>query len=302
MADDERTPLRTSGGGAAAVPQRGACADLASELAREKLPLRDFDEAVAWAPAFGTSRDPALTPRYAQFRLALAVLTSAIFIWALANDFVTCGNSDGKFLIHLTYWTLLMQFLYAWLAWYTTHRAAQLITVVGRPAGGGGSLLVAASAGAGPWYVRATWLLQSIVVNGAFFVFVLFWLLVAPFKKDPIGPLSYFTHGVNFALVVADVAASNTPFYFAHSLYYFAYAAAYLLFSLLYYEAGGTDCKGNPYVYSVLDWRKPGAAATTSLGVLLVFVPIVLVPLWFMATRCFAGPYRRGPRVEVGQV
>jgi hypothetical protein len=148
--------------------------------------------------------------------------------------------------------------------------------------------------------MKATWLLQAIVVNGAFFVFILYWLLVAPFKTSPIGPISYFTHGVNLLVVIADVWASNAPFYLMHGLYYFGYASLYITFSLVYWAAGGTDCKGNPYVYSVLNWDNFGSAATVACGVLLVFVPIVLTLMFCSVISCCRSKYRLGPPPAAG--
>ena len=48
------------------------------------------------------------------------------------------------------------------------------------------------------------------------------------------------------------------------------YASAYTVFTVVYWKAGGTNPEGQPYVYSVLDWRSnPGTAAlySTLLGV-----------------------------------
>ena len=37
-----------------------------------------------------------------------------------------------------------------------------------------------------------------------------------------------------------------------HGLYFFVYDVAYLLWTLIYWAASGTQCDGSPYIYSVL--------------------------------------------------
>ena len=96
------------------LPDVGVCAAFKQGFSCTRLNLSDFDAGKSWIAAFGTSRSAHLTDVYAEYRLALALAVTAIFTWALANDFVTCGNSDGKFLIHLTYWTLTLQLFYHW--------------------------------------------------------------------------------------------------------------------------------------------------------------------------------------------
>jgi hypothetical protein len=96
------------------LPDVGVCAAFKQGFSCTRLNLSDFDAGKSWIAAFGTSRSAHLTAVYAEYRLALALAVTAIFTWALANDFVTCGNSDGKFLIHLTYWTLTLQLFYHW--------------------------------------------------------------------------------------------------------------------------------------------------------------------------------------------
>ena len=49
------------------------------------------------------------------------------------------------------------------------------------------------------------------------------------------------------------------------------FSISYLTFSLIYYAAGGQDEKGNPYVYSKLDWgNQAGMSVAYSFGALLL--------------------------------
>lgn len=58
------------------------------------------------------------------------------------------------------------------------------------------------------------------------------------------------------------------------------YAFVYLVFSLVYYELGGTSLSGKPYIYSVVNWEKPGKVI--AICVLIVVILFVLHLFVFM--------------------
>lgn len=64
------------------------------------------------------------------------------------------------------------------------------------------------------------------------------------------------------------------PMYFLHVIHSLIAGIIYLIFSLIYYGAGGTDNYGNNYIYKILDWNKPGA---TSVIVILVAIFIIIL-------------------------
>jgi hypothetical protein len=49
----------------------------------------------------------------------------------------------------------------------------------------------------------------------------------------------------------------------------------YSLFTLFYHLAGGTNHHNSPYVYSALDWRKPGTAIMFCVLLTFIGVPVV---------------------------
>ena len=270
----------------------GCFAQFKAQFRRDKLPpqsLRDFDDGHTWCTAFGTSSLQVLSDRrqYLRFRALLTLLISAIWIWGVAESFTKCSNSDGKFLIFLTNWTLTAETLYFWFALGTTWRAHACLDSL-RGAG--------QAPPPAPWFMRATWALQSVALNGSFTVVVLFWGLLAPQAGLP-DAMGYFAHGVNFLLAAADMYASRQPYYVAHVSMYAAFAACYVLFSLVYYGAGGTDCVGNDYVYPVLDWSKPGATVLVGVGVFFVGIPSFTAIL-FSAISRFPGARFQPPDAE----
>ena len=51
----------------------------------------------------------------------------------------------------------------------------------------------------------------------------------------------------------------------------------YVLFTLIYYVAGGKGKDGEDYIYKVLDWSKAGTAAGVSVGAILAVGVLHLV-------------------------
>jgi hypothetical protein len=88
---------------------------------------------------------------------------------------------------------------------------------------------------------------------------------------------------------------SNQPYYILHSLMYALFAGGYVLFSLLFFAAEGTDCDGNGYVYAVLDWNKPAAASVYALATFFVGIPLFSSLLFVWVGVCFPGKFRTGP-------
>lgn len=64
------------------------------------------------------------------------------------------------------------------------------------------------------------------------------------------------------------------PMYFFHVIHSLVVGLIYLIFSLIYYGAGGTDNYGNNYIYKILDWNKPGS--TMIIVILVVILAVIL--------------------------
>jgi hypothetical protein len=117
--------------------------------------------------------------------------------------------------------------------------------------------------------IKTTWCFQSFIGPASFLVFILFWTLVYHGHADP---LTAQVHGANFLLMAIDFMLSAAPFRFAHMWSCYAYATAYLLFSSMYYVAGGHNADGKSYIYEALDYGKP------TVAIQLVMIYLVAVP------------------------
>ena len=71
------------------------------------------------------------------------------------------------------------------------------------------------------------------------------------------------------------------PVRMVHVWHSLVYVLLYVLFSFVYPRAGGTDSRGDPFIYSQLDWNKPATAAIYSAlglaGMLAVWVFIYVL-------------------------
>ena len=88
------------------------------------------------------------------------------------------------------------------------------------------------------------------------------------------------THALNAVYVITNVLLTGVPVRALHFFHGIVYAVTYVLFTLFYYLAGGTNEKEKPYVYSVIDWRSTGFTIGLSIGVSLVAVPLCHIFFW----------------------
>nr|XP_004930272.1 protein rolling stone-like [Bombyx mori] len=134
-----------------------------------------------------------------------------------------------------------------------------------------------------PWYVKAYWVCFNITVPIAFFITIFYWSLLTKtedeYAMDPI--LDVFIHAVNAILMLVLLMFSRHPVRCLHFHHPLLLGVVYLIFSIVYYYAGGTNPFGEPYVYPMLDWSNPGVAAITTVGsaIFIIIVHIIIVLL-----------------------
>ena len=69
---------------------------------------------------------------------------------------------------------------------------------------------------------------------GSLLVSLLYWTLLYE-PVDGVSLIGFAVHGVNFAVMLADLLLVRNPLYLSHVLVPMAYSIAYLLFSVLFY-------------------------------------------------------------------
>ncbi|XP_050682069.1 protein rolling stone-like [Leptidea sinapis] len=137
-----------------------------------------------------------------------------------------------------------------------------------------------------PWYVKTYWVLYNASVPVAFLITVFYWtLLYSAGVSEEIGPvLDVSIHGVNSVIMFLLLASSAHASRLVHLVHPAIFACTYVVFSIIYYFAGGTDPQGNPYVYPMVNWAQPG-----STMVVISVTALLLVCLHFVTVGLAAG-------------
>lgn len=161
------------------------------------------------------------------------------------------------------------------------------------------------------WSVKIAWLLYVVAKTAAVLIFAGYWVFIYEsceeqgafdsrddndtFDPDTMemnvsttdslscSPLDIYTihiHGVNVVIVLLDIFMSRVPYQFLHLFYPCLFTLVYVIFSLIYWGAGGTNLDGDPFIYSTLDYNS--GASTFGLAILLILVPPVFYLVLFL--------------------
>ena len=158
------------------------------------------------------------------------------------------------------------------------------------------------------WYHKIQWVLFNLGVNMAVVVSLLYWALL--YNGGSVDGVNANTHLVNAIIALVDVIFSGVPVRVLHFIYPLLFSSAYVAFTGIYFAADGTNARGDPYIYSVIDYESsPGSAAGWVLGVCLFIVPIFHLLLFglhsvrFWLTYCIwarrESPTQQSDRIEL---
>lgn len=129
------------------------------------------------------------------------------------------------------------------------------------------------------WHQRILWILFTISVHMSVYVVILYWGLLYDPSFTNINYFSFVnivTHVVAGVVAIMDVFITAIPYRLLHVIYPFCYGAVWLIFSGIYYAAGGTNNQGRSYIYNVIDYmNSPVTASIYGLVVLFVGTPFI---------------------------
>ena len=222
-------------------------------------------------------------------------LQAAAWLGVLAWNYVAFGSSHDAlldenegggplkvltvYLSFLSHWTLVLVVVYFLLA--------ARLTMASPPAPVGLTDVLAA--------------LHSVALPASVAVVPLYWgMLIHPATAaaaaKPIHASNYFVHGVNALAMLGDFVLCRRRWRpLADAWPVIGYGLCNLIFMWMLFQlspgCGGTaaaavaaaagscnlDGEGHPYVYAVVDWRKPSQAALVSL--IAIFIPVPLISL-----------------------
>lgn len=138
---------------------------------------------------------------------------------------------------------------------------------------------------------KISWAMGSCFSNAALVITSIYWialhrfvekygLLETPWEYF----LNFFVHALNSIFCLIDIFLTDRPYRVLHFYVPIGYGLFYVIFSLIYWGAGGTGfCNEDGcvnYIYPILDWSgNPGIA------VLTVVLALIVIPIgqcvWF---------------------
>ncbi|RVE51097.1 hypothetical protein evm_004240 [Chilo suppressalis] len=136
-----------------------------------------------------------------------------------------------------------------------------------------------------PWYIKTYWVLFNISVPLAFLITIFYWtvLFEANIEEELDHGTDIAVHGINSVLMFLLLITASHPCRLLHIYQPLVFAFVFLMFTLFYYLAGGRNRNGEPYVYPVLNWSKPGVTigvgAITGLLLVLLYVLVISITL-----------------------
>eukprot|EP00095_Tigriopus_kingsejongensis_P005529 maker-scaffold282_size228295-snap-gene-1.24 protein:Tk05529 transcript:maker-scaffold282_size228295-snap-gene-1.24-mRNA-1 annotation:"hypothetical protein DAPPUDRAFT_306029" len=137
-------------------------------------------------------------------------------------------------------------------------------------------------------FYKVSWTITNITWTSAVFISIFYWSILYDNNFNYFG---FFVHGLNSVICLLDLLVSARPFRMHHVYIPALFGVWYVLFSLIYFWAGGTDAEGNGYIYSVLDWSNPGLSIGVVCGaaVGIVVVHALIFGLYKLRVFC-SGP------------
>lgn len=122
---------------------------------------------------------------------------------------------------------------------------------------------------------KVQWVLFLIGGELAVVITILYWVFYS--DSDPEQNLysldSLNLHMINGIFAVVDLWLSGVPVRVYHVVYSIGFGWAYVVFTALYYAAGGRDPEGNRFIYPFLDYgSNPRAAVVLAISCAVLFV------------------------------
>ncbi|XP_078066047.1 protein rolling stone isoform X2 [Mustelus asterias] len=124
------------------------------------------------------------------------------------------------------------------------------------------------------------WILHNLTCVTTLFVTAAFWSLEYV-PERPLDSININMHAINSVLVLVELTVTAAPIHLAHFVYTLIYCLTFILFTVIYWGAGGTNLKGQPYIYRSLNYgEKPGPAMGCIIMSICVLMPLLQFLVW----------------------
>lgn len=129
---------------------------------------------------------------------------------------------------------------------------------------------------------KIQWVLFVVGTEFAVAITILYWtLFYDPHSKHNFFSLdSLHVHLLNGIAAVVNFWLAGVPVRLYHALYSVLFAVSYVVFTGVYYAAGGTDPMGNSFIYPFLNYESNSSLAV-GLGVVCALLLMTAIHLVF---------------------
>ena len=127
------------------------------------------------------------------------------------------------------------------------------------------------------------WFFHNLSLNLCTFVFVCFWVIIAPNRKGGYPPtlhtfLVFDRHGINLVLLIFDFLLIRIPTRILHCVYPSVFLGLYFLYNYIYWSKTGSLIYGRTLDYGV----RGGFVAGLAVGGMFGAIPLMQF-MWFCA-------------------
>lgn len=137
-----------------------------------------------------------------------------------------------------------------------------------------------------PLIARITWAIGALFPALSILISLLFWVLVFPTMRNAPDVVSVVNHSANVLIALEELFWSRRTLSPVQVYVFVLYGAYYAAFTYVYFQLGGTNGQGDPYLYKVINWTNPSSTLAIFGAILVVGVPLLYgICLGFSALR-----------------
>ena len=128
------------------------------------------------------------------------------------------------------------------------------------------------------WYHQVTWLLYNVAFSAGILVTVFYWAFVL--EGTP-GFLDVSAHALNSVVILIEFFLGRVPIRLLHAIYTMFYCTVYVIFTVIYWKAGGLNAEDETYIYEDVDYDKNSAGEILAMVLPAVLIVPPLCQLFF---------------------
>jgi hypothetical protein len=126
---------------------------------------------------------------------------------------------------------------------------------------------------------RIYWHAYNLTMPFTPFISIAYWTMVYNPRDFVVDAENIMEHILAMVLLVIDIFVAGHPIRLKRFYYIDIILLIYAVFSYIYYLLGGTGEHGTHYIYTILDWEKPGPTFIFA-GISAIAGPIFHVIMW----------------------